>query len=156
MSLQGKVALIIGADHSNGPHRAQQFASQGASSALHCYTSDNKNQAERLGLQLRTLCPDSRITFHTSDLETCDSIKAMFREVVASHVEIEYVSTPDGIVSSRPERVPSGIDYHDMLWYRVFLYQQVRTAEQKHADFLLNTTTAGRVRFGFNPTLSDS
>jgi NAD(P)-dependent dehydrogenase (short-subunit alcohol dehydrogenase family) len=143
MSLQGKVALIIGADQDNGPHRAQQFASQGASSALHCYTADNIDQAQRLNIHLRSLCPNSRITLHTSELETCDSIKAMFREVVASHGEIEYVSTPDGIVSSRPERIPAGIDYHDMFWYRVFLYQQARTAERRHADFLLNTSMAG-------------
>jgi NAD(P)-dependent dehydrogenase (short-subunit alcohol dehydrogenase family) len=143
MSLQGKVALIIGADHDNGPHRAQQFASQGASSALHCYNAGATDQAEQLKAQLGSLCPGGKVTFHTSDLETCESIKAMFREVVASHAEIEYVSTPDGIVSSRPEHIPAGIDYHDMFWYRVFLYQQVRTAERRHADFLLNTSMAG-------------
>lgn len=143
MTLQGKVALIIGVDLDNGAHRARQFANQGASSALHYYSAENLERVQRLGAELLVLCPHSRITFHESDLETADEIKATFQDVVAHHVEIEYVSTPDGVVTTRPESVPAGLNYHDMFWYRVFLYQQAKAAERRHADFLLNISMAG-------------
>jgi NAD(P)-dependent dehydrogenase (short-subunit alcohol dehydrogenase family) len=143
MSLQGKVTLIIGVDLDNGAHRAQSFANQGASFALHYYSTHNLANIQRLGAGLRTLCPNSRITFHESDLESASDIKAMFQDVVAHHGEIEYVSTPDGGVTARPESVPAGSNHHDMFWYRVFLYQQAKAAERRHADFLLNISLAG-------------
>jgi NAD(P)-dependent dehydrogenase (short-subunit alcohol dehydrogenase family) len=143
MTLQGKAALIIGIDLKNGAHRARSFANQGASFALHYYSAHNLANVQRLGAELRMLCPNSRITFHESDLESANEIKAMFRNVVEHHGEIEYVSTPDGGVTTRPESVPAGSNHHDMFWYRVFLYQQAKATERRHADFLLNISLAG-------------
>lgn len=117
MALSGKVALITGGAKNLGAEIAKDFATLGASLAIHYNSSKTKEDATKLETFLKDKYPQVKVKFYQGDLTTADAVESLFSSAKKDFGKIDIVVNTIGKVLKKAIGEITEKEYDDMFAY---------------------------------------